>query len=104
MFSMAEYSPAGTGWIYRTVDMEFGASTMPIKLPLRSQVSIFRHGLMESHTSSRSDHLPGEVRSWQEGREQRLTRIRAVKGKYASALTDSEAFARRKREEIELER
>jgi hypothetical protein len=36
-------------------------------------------------------------------REKRLARIRAVKGKYASVLTSSEAFAKRKREEIELE-
>jgi broad specificity phosphatase PhoE len=55
---------------------------------------------VKNQSPSRPDRLPGKMRMC---REERLARIRAVKGKYASVLTSSEAFAQRKREEIELE-
>lgn len=104
MRNIREYNSAETGWIRKATAMGTGNSALPITFPLRSQVNILKHGLMENQSSSRPDHLLGEIRSWQEVREQRLTQIRAIKGKYASALTNSEAFAQRKREEIELER
>jgi|GEM_PF-3376428 len=118
MNDVTEYTSVETEWSRKATMMEFAAFSMPTKLPLPSQVNILKDGLLENRSYSRPHlagnqsenmigsptFLLGEIQTWTEGREQRLARIRAVRGKYASVLTSSEAFAQRKRDEIKLER
>jgi hypothetical protein len=63
-------------------------------------------GLLQSPTSSRASHLPGEVHSYSHN-EKRLSHrqvvIRSIRGKYAHVATSSDAFAKRKQQEIERE-
>lgn len=100
MNGVAEHNSSEIGQICKMM-IEFIPSEMPTKLPFSARVNILGSSLRKNESTSRPDYLPGEIRTW---REQRLARILAIEGKYASVLTSSEEFARRKREEIELER
>lgn len=82
----------------RTLMTELASSLTPIKYPPSSRLIILKNSLMENPSNSRSGYLQWEIQTWIEAREQRLARIRAIKGKYASILISSEEFAKRKRE------
>lgn len=58
-------------------------------------------GLMEDISLSRPKWIPGEKEALEVMR--RLAHLRSIRGKFAHLHTSSEAFARRKRKEIELE-
>jgi hypothetical protein len=55
-----------------------------------------QNSLLISTTSSKSQHLLGEMTSWQ---EVRIKKIRELRGKYRNMLTPSHEFAQQKVEE-----
>ncbi len=90
---------------FRPSPTEFGDALSKMKwLDLDTGCSIAHFlagGLMEDVSLSRPKWIPGEKESLEIMR--RLVHLRSIRGKFAHLHTGSEAFAQRKKKEIELE-
>jgi len=93
-----EYEYVKTEWTSIVAPI---VSTIPTKSFSSPYIIVLDNGLMKNPSSSHPNRSIGVARTW---REQHLAQIRAIKGKYASVLTSSEDFAKRKRQETRLER
>ncbi|RPI55584.1 MAG: hypothetical protein EHM49_01720 [Deltaproteobacteria bacterium] len=64
------------------------------------QPSLLNGAILSSDSSSRCESLPGEIKIWQQNR---IEKIKLLRGKYRSLLTPSLKFALQKDNEIEIE-
>jgi hypothetical protein len=66
---------------------------------VRVQSSLVESSLFTATTSSKAQHLPGEMTCWQQVKAKRIQKLR---GKYRDVLTPSREFAKQKQLELEL--
>ena len=76
------------------------SSSININPMSNSTPSLLQESVITSPTVSKSGNLPGLAQSWE---EVRIAKIKALRGRYRNALTDSEDFAQQKINELEIE-
>ena len=78
----------------------FTSSDVPVFDIERPQQYLLKGTILSSYSSSRCEFLPGEIKTWQ---QIRIEKIKSLRGKYRTVLTPSNEFALQKDNDIEIE-